>query len=111
MRLLRKIGSAYLGFTALLVVLKATGLAKTLVAAFDYTLDVAALVFLVAAGTAVAAAVRKDADKRKKARRVYLTAFLSPLVLIVVFKYLLLIPMPKEGGIMDLMNLVYYSLK
>ena len=111
MRLLKINGLSYLGITALLLILKFTGLMSGLNKLFDYTTDVLVLIFLAVMARVVAVSVRTEAERSKKLRRVFITAFLSPLILIIVFRFLLLIPMPKEGGIMDLMYLVYYSFK
>ncbi|MFA6508100.1 MAG: hypothetical protein WCT14_18500 [Treponemataceae bacterium] len=111
MGLLRKIGFSYLGITSVLLVLKITGLMTYLNKLFDYTTDVFVLIFLFIMTGVLVVYCKGDAEKKKKSRRVIITSYLSPFLLIVFFKFLLLIPMPKEGGIIDLMNLVSYSLK
>lgn len=111
MSLLRRLGTSYFILAAFLGVLKASGLMAVLNKAFDYTTDVLVLAFSIAMIAFIAAYVRKDAENKKKLPRVYLVAYLSPFFLILVFKYFLLMPMPKEGGIIDLMNLVYYTVK
>lgn len=111
LKLLRKLGFWFFGFASLLVLLKATGSMSSLNKAFDYTTDVAVLAFQIIMIIVIARYARRDGENKKKLRRIYLVSYLSPFFLIVVFKYLLLMPMPKEGGIIDLMNLAYYSFK
>ncbi len=50
----------------------------------------------------------KTSDGRKKFKRVMILSFTAPVLIGGVFKYLLLVPMPFEGMVVTLMDLIWY---
>lgn len=111
MRLLKRIMAFYAVEMALLLILFVTGLDKALNGAFRYAVDVLALVMLVALILFVRASIKGDAVKGKMLSQSLLMSFVPPLVLVPTFRFFLRVPLPKEGGIMDLMYLVYYMFR
>ncbi|TVR01754.1 MAG: hypothetical protein EA403_10090, partial [Spirochaetaceae bacterium] len=109
--ILKKMMVWYSGGSALFVVLFASGLGRTLNRAFLYATDVVALAFLVSMIAFARVITRSDAALRKKTRAALIVALVTPLVLIPLFRYFLRVQMPREGGIIELMHLVYYSLR
>ena len=76
-----------------------------------YSMDVVVLAYLVFLVVLINKKTKFDAVAVKSKKKVISIAFISPMVVLIVFKYLLLIPMPKEGGIISFINLIYYSLR
>lgn len=111
MRLLRRMGFMYLGITACILALQLTDSIAYLDENFEYAVDLFVLLFLLITSGFLVAYCKGDAERKRKSRTVIITAYLSPFLLIVLFKFLLLIPMPHEGGFIDLMSDVSYSLK
>ncbi|MDD3904883.1 MAG: hypothetical protein PHO09_14490 [Sphaerochaeta sp.] len=101
----------FFGFSALVALLKLVGVMNMINRRFQYIFDAVVLVILIAMMVSMARCVRSDAEQKKESRKVRNIALLGPFLLIVLFKYLLLIPMPVEGGIISLLNLVYYSFR
>jgi hypothetical protein len=54
---------------------------------------------------------RRDGGLRRRWRISLLTSVITSLVLIPSFKFLLLVPLPVEGGMIELMNVVRYALR
>ena len=54
--------------------------------------------------------IRKAPALRKKYRTSLIISLVTPLVIGPVFKYLLLVPMPKEGLATALLDAIYYSI-
>ena len=109
--ILKKMMGWYAGGSALFVVLFASGLGRSLNRVFLYATDVVALVFLVSMIVFARGITRRDAALRAKTRAALVVALVTPLVLIPLFRYFLRVQMPREGGIIELMHLVYYSLR
>ncbi|GAB1484125.1 hypothetical protein MASR2M78_29420 [Treponema sp.] len=91
-----------------------SGLGKLGYAAFRYTGDVFMLIYLIVFALVLRSIVKKelgfDAEIRKKLRVSFLIAILFPLFICPVFKFLLQVPLPYEGGIIGLMSLAKYRL-
>jgi hypothetical protein len=111
MRLLRRMSFLYLGITAFLLALQLTDSIASLDEALEYAVDLLVLLFLLFTTGFLVAYCKSDTEKKRKSKTVIITAYLSPFLLVVMFKFLLLIPMPHEGGFIDLMSDVSYSLK
>ncbi|HUX20733.1 MAG TPA: hypothetical protein VMW69_05810 [Spirochaetia bacterium] len=110
MGLLKKLTIFFVAAHAVLLVIFATGLAGGLNQAFAYTTDVVALLFIVAFWVYARALVARDNLLRKKLRLTLIVSIVVPLILCPIFMYGLLVPMPYQGGILSLMDLVRYSL-
>jgi hypothetical protein len=101
----------YLVLSLLLGFSKVTGLMAYINGIFLYSMDVVVLAYLVFLVIIINKKTKFDDTAMKDKKKVISIAFISPMVVLIVFKYLLLIPMPKEGGIISLINLIYYSLR
>ena len=55
--------------------------------------------------------VRGDAALKHKLRVTLIMTFTPPLLLVPVFRYFLLVPLPHEGGIIGIMNLIRFALR
>ena len=97
------IGTVYLIF--------ATGLAGLLNSGFVYTTDVIALGFLVGLIVTVRSLVISRGRSLQQFRIVTLITFVVPLFLLPVFRYFLRVPLPREGGIIEIMHIIYYGLR
>jgi len=79
---------------------------------YYFMTDVLALLFIAAYVAFVVFSIKGDKPLRRKFWLCALTAFIAPVVLCIVFKYFLLVPLPKEGIIVEgVMDLIRYSLK
>ena len=78
---------------------------------FRYSIGVLSLLFFLAYYTFTFATVHRNPELKKKLRLSLVVAIVTPLILCPIFRYGFLIPLPREGGIIALMNLIRYSLK
>lgn len=112
MRLLRRMSVLYLGITAFVLVLRLTGgVAYLEEEVFEYAADLFVLVFLLFTTAFLIVYCKGDPENKRKSRTVLLIAYLAPLVLILLFKFILLIPMPHEGGFIEMMSELSYQLR
>ncbi len=101
----------YSGGCILFIVLFATPLAASLNRSFTYSTDVIALFFFVAMVLFARGATRGNPGHRARIRLALIVTFITPLILIPVFRYFLRVQMPREGGIIEMMHLIYYSIR
>ena len=99
----------YLAGCAIFVLYFWFGISALLEGAFKYSSDVLFLIFLIVYGV-YARLQAADEGLRKKFRISLLLSIVIPLLLVPIFRYFLLVPLPKEGGIIKLMNLIYYTI-
>ena len=78
---------------------------------FEYATDVLALLILVVMIIYVSRLAGPGEQNRKRFRITTIVAFVTPLVIIPLFRYGLRVPLPREGGIVEIFNLIYYSLR
>ena len=109
--LMKKLTVFYLIWTLLFIVFYATKISKILNNAFVYSMDVLALLFIIAYIIYTFILIRSDKELIKKFRITLIVVILVPLIICPIFKFQLLVLMPKEGGIIDLMSLIFYSIK
>ena len=114
MRALKRIWAVYLAGAAFFFVYYATGVGKTAYGAFKYSGDVLMLIFVVVfaflARGIIAKEVGLDKENARKFRTTLLISILFPLFICPVFKFLLQVPLPYEGGIIGLMSLAKFRL-
>lgn len=106
--LLRRILILYVLLAAPMIAYFASGLGARFEEAFYYASDIPGGLFLVLFILLVARAVGRE--RRGRFLRLVLIAFAVPLLLVPVFKYLLYIPFPREGGVVALMDYVRFDL-
>lgn len=94
-----------------LLMLIVTGLDDILKGILTYNLDILALLFFIYLNFFSRIKGNKFGIPRKLIRQVTLVSLIVPLILCPLFRYFLLVPLPVEGGIIKLMNLVYYAVR
>lgn len=109
--ILRKMSVTYVAISLVFLILFCCGLAEWINGFFKYSTDVVALVAIIVLNCIAFVMVRVSAVQKKKFMIAALISILVPLVLAPVFRYALLVPLPNEGGIIDLMSLIYYSVR
>lgn len=101
---------AFFTTALVLLVVAALGLMPTVRTGAAHFVD--AVVLLVAAGTFVAARViTTDAAVRHRRNQCLAVALAAPLLLGLVFKFLLLVPLPREGLVVVALETVYYAIR
>lgn len=109
--LLRRLSKLYLAIVLLFVALFVSPIASLLNGAFLYATDVVALASIIVLMVVARRSAGRDAELRRKYRVSLVVSLATPLILAPAFRYFLLVPLPHEGGIVELMNLIYYSLR
>lgn len=109
--LLRRLTRLYGAIVLLFLILFITPLADMLNGAFLYTTDVVALLSIIVLVVVARRSAGTDAELRRKFRVSLTVSLVTPALLAPAFRYFLLVPLPHEGGIVELMNLIYYSLR
>ncbi len=110
-RVLKKATLFYAVGHAILLLLFVTGVAGMLRSAFLYAIDVLVLAFIVLLMIYIRRLVGTSEVNSRRFRVTLVVTLVVPLILIPVFRYGLRVPLPVEGGIVELMNLAYYSLR
>jgi len=110
-RLLKKLTLFYGGGSLVFLLLFLSGLSRILNGAFKYSTDVLALLFFIACYVYTRVLVRGDAALKHKLRVTLIMTFTPAVLLVPVFRYFLLVPLPHEGGIIGIMNLIRFALR
>jgi len=85
-----------------------TGLNTCFSAYITYPGDLLVLVFIVSFAVYAYQLTKDNHEFKKKYRISLIIAVISPLLVGMIFKYLLMVPMPFEGMMVELMDLVWY---
>lgn len=98
---------------AILLIISVFKLDVVFASVFTYLLDIIALLMIVALTIWMKLQMRKVPDEKvtRKFRHAMLMTYIAPLVLVPIFRYVLRIPLPVEGGIVNLMSLIYYTIR
>jgi len=114
MRILKRIWTIYLVGAAFFLVYFASGLGKLAYRSFKYSGDVLMLIFVIVFTLVVRGLIVKEVglgkENARKFRILLLVSILFPLFICPVFKFLLQVPLPYEGGIIGLMSLAKFRL-
>ncbi|MBN2049238.1 MAG: hypothetical protein JW760_02235 [Spirochaetales bacterium] len=110
-RVFTRVTFVYILECAVLVLFYISPLARLLNGLYVYSMDFMALLFLVFLYMQARKVMKRENVPLKKLRTVLFVAVLTPLFLCPVFRYALLVPLPKEGLLIGQMNYLYYSLK
>lgn len=106
-----KLIKIYYSTIAISILLFLTGIDKAINAAYPFTTDF----ILLATGIIMLIAVHREAKKtgpelRQKLRKMTIIAILFPAILCPIFRYFLLVPLPKEGLVVEqVFNHTYYN--
>jgi hypothetical protein len=106
--LMRKLLRFYLLGEVVILVLCALGLHRSVEDTPSYVVDTAVLLFIVAYLVYVRAQVRPRADLKRKFRVGLIVALVTPFVVGPIFKYFLMVPLPKEGLVVAALDYVWY---
>jgi len=109
--LLKKFLKFHFGQMVFLFILFLSGLDKILNGLMTYSVDIIAIALLAVLIIRMRRSLRGSPDYIRKFRHAMTVAFLTPLVLVPVFRFFLRVPLPKEGGIVDLMYILYYAVR
>ncbi|MDA3810967.1 MAG: tripartite tricarboxylate transporter TctB family protein [Spirochaetaceae bacterium] len=97
--------------SVILIILLATGLDDLIKGIFKYNLDILTLFYIIYLNIYSRIKSRKIELSAKKLKQVTIVSIIVPLILCPLFRYFLLVPLPVEGGIIKLMNLLYYTIR
>ena len=107
-RLLLKILFYFIAVTALLIIFFAAGLNEKLSGTSAYPSDWLMLLCIGVFAAYARQLVKNRADLRKKYRTCMILAIVAPLTVGIIFKFLLLVPMPFEGAVVELLDNIWY---
>lgn len=106
--LLKKLFFFYLAGIIVLILYFALGLNDPLGRIVPFPADILTICFLVSYSVYAWMLIRGNPLLRKKYRTAMIVAFVSPLVVGMIFKYFLLVPMPSEGLVVALTDYLWY---
>ena len=106
--LLKRFLRLYLAVEIGFILYFALGLDSILNALLPTATDLLALCFLLGYCLYVWRWIRHDPAWRKKYRLALITAIVAPFVIGPIFKYFLLVPMPKEGLVVAVLDYIWY---
>jgi len=109
--LLKKLTLFYFAGSIIFIILFAFGISKFLISYYQYFMDILALFFFTLYVLYSWINVRNSQIYRKRLKISLLVALVVPLILCPIFRYFLLVPLPKEGLIIQMMHNIYYFLK
>lgn len=106
--LLKKLLYFYLAGTVLFILYFTLNIHAVLEPAIPFAGDWLTLIFIVAYGAYCWALIRHTPALRKKFRTSLILAVAAPFIIGPIFKYFLLVPMPFEGLVVAVMDMVWY---
>lgn len=107
-RLLKKMLLFYITGTIACLAYFILGFPATLASILPYSGDWLTLIFIVAYAAYVWALARGSSVLRNKYRTSMILALIVPFIVCPIFKYFLLVPMPKEGLVVAAMDAIWY---
>jgi hypothetical protein len=108
---LKKLFTFYLVGCLLFLVVFLARIDKQLNERFLYFMDLLVFLFFLAYFAYCRILIGGDSVLKRKLRITLIMSIVPSLVLIPSFKYFLLVPLPVEGGFIELMNIVRYALR
>jgi len=106
---LQKILKFTIFISFLLFLFVITGLNEKLIGVTEFGADWLVVFFIPALCFVARTTVKANPDLRKKYRLSLVIAFAAPFIIGVIFKYFLLVPMPYEGLIVQLLDSIWYA--
>ncbi len=88
-----------------------TGVSDALNAIYVYMTDALGLLLFISFIIFLKLQIKDNKDYKKKLLISILVTFIVPLILVPIFRYFLLVPLPKEGMLIRTLNSVYYYFK
>ena len=108
---LKKMSVLYGAIAAVFLILFTTGIADRINGGFEFATDVIALVATIVLVVFSRRLAGSDHDRIQKFRLSLIVTIVTPLFLTPVFRFLLFVRLPYEGGIVQLLQLIWYSLR
>jgi hypothetical protein len=108
---LKRFFTFYLSGCLLFLILFLAGIDKQLNERFLYFMDLLVFLFFLAYFTYCRILIGGDGVLKRKLRMTLIMSIVPSLVLIPSFKYFLLVPLPVEGGFIELMNIIRYAFR
>lgn len=109
-RILRRLFGFYLAGSVLLLIFFASGLDERLGRSIPHPADLLAILFTVGVAACAWAHARSSGERMRKLRLALSMALAAPLLIGGLFKYFLLVPLPREGLVVAVMDAVYFGL-
>jgi len=106
--LMKKFLLFYLAGEVVFIICFASGFDSLLNGIHPFATDLLALCFLTGYVLYVWTSVRRTPDLRKRFRLGLIVGFLTPFLIGPIFKYFLMVPMPKEGLVVAIMDYIWY---
>ncbi len=107
-RLLKRLLFFYLAGTIGFLIYFGFGIDKTLTRILVFATDILALFLIGCYCYYLWMLIRNDPPSRKKYRIALIVSVATPLICIPIFKYFLLVPLPKEGLVVALLDILRY---
>jgi len=109
--LLKKLTLFYFTGSIIFTILFTSGISKILNSYYKYFIDILALFFYISYIIYNWIKVKNNHIYKKRLTISFVVALTVPLILCPIFRYFLLVPLPKEGLIIQMMHNIYYFLK
>lgn len=107
-RLLKKMFGFYLAQILIFFLFMFTGLESYFSDYTSYPGDILVLIFIISFTLFAISACKNSIEFKQKLRTSLIVAFAAPIIIGMIFKYLLLVPMPFEGMIVELIDYFWY---
>ena len=110
-RLSRIALGGFLVISLLTAVVFITGLDERINGIYQYSIDFLILAATIALMLRIWFLLFDNTEARSRYRTSLLVSWLTPLILVPAFRFGLLVPLPHEGGVIELMQLLRYSIQ
>ncbi len=107
-RLLKKLFKFYIAQIAIYFLFITTGLESYFSSYTAYPGDILVLIFILTYCLYAVHVCKNNAGFKKKLKTSLFVAFIAPIIIGMIFKYLLLVPMPFEGMVVELLDYFWY---
>ncbi|MDX9916012.1 MAG: hypothetical protein RBS49_08980, partial [Sphaerochaeta sp.] len=98
----------------ILLVLRITKLSVVLDRVFYYFVDSIALIMIILLLVLFIREIKKSEQRelyRQKFRQAMVMSWVTPLFIVTIFRYMLRVPLPKEGAVVNLFSMIYYLVR
>lgn len=113
LRIMRKLTFLYTAEMMFFLLLVISGLDTLITKLYAYSNDIIALVYIATIIIVFWRNIRaagNDLYKKRFSQAMWMT-WMTPVILVPIFRYLLRVPLPFEGIVVNAMSLVYYAIK
>jgi len=110
----RKAVYCYFFEMLILLILRVTKLNVILDGIFYYFVDSIVVVMIILLLVLFTREIKKSEQRelyRKKFRQAMLMSWITPFFIVIIFRYMLRVPLPKEGVVVNLFSMIYYIIR